>query len=67
MLAWDRELKKILANQKRTKSKEFFPKKSKKTESKRALSKETIKEDGNTITYEQFLKEENLRDFTKKK
>ncbi len=66
MLAWDRELKKILASQKRTKSKEVFPKKSKKTEPKRATPKKTIKEDGSTITYEQFLKEENLRDFTKK-
>ena len=66
MRAWDRDLKNILANQKRTKSKKVFPKKNKKTESKRALPKETIEEDGDTITYEQFLKEENFRDFTKK-
>ena len=64
--AWDRDLKNILENQKRTKPKKVFPKKNKKTESKRALPKETIEEEGDTITYEQFLKEENLRDFTKK-
>ena len=67
MRAWDRDLKNILDNQKKTKSKKIFPKKNKKTESKRALPKETIEEDGDTITYEQFLKEENFRDFTKKK
>ena len=66
MRAWDRNLKNILANQKRTKSKKVFPKKNKKTESKKVLPKEKIKEDSNTITYEQFLKEANLRDFTKK-
>jgi len=54
MLAWDRDLKKILANQK-------------KTEPKKVLPKEKIDEDGDTMTYEQYLKLHNLRDFTKKK
>jgi len=54
MLAWDRDLKKIIANQK-------------KTEPKKVLPKEKIDEDGDTMTYEQYLKLHNLRDFTKKK
>jgi len=66
MRAWDRELKQILTSQKRTESKKVLPDKRKKKESKKVPPKEKIKENNNTITYEQFLKEENLRDFTKK-
>ena len=67
MRTWDRELKQILTSQKRTKSKKVLPDKRKKKESKKVPPKEKIKENNNTITYEQFIKEENLRDFTKKK
>ena len=66
MRTWDRELKQILTSQKRTESKKVLPDKRKKKESKKVPPKEKIKENNNTITYEQFLKEENLRDFTKK-
>jgi len=66
MRTWDRELKQILTSQKRTESKKVLPGKRKKKESKKVPPKEKIKENNNTITYEQFLKEENLRDFTKK-
>ena len=66
MRTWDRELKQILTSQKRTESKKVLPDKRKKKESKKVPHKEKIKENNNTITYEQFLKEENLRDFTKK-
>jgi len=66
MRAWDRELKQILTSQKRTESKKVLPVKRKKKESKKVLPKEKMEEDSNTITYEQFLKEANLRDFTKK-
>jgi hypothetical protein len=41
MLAWDRELKKIITNQKK-------------------------EENNDVITYEQFIKNNKLRDFTKK-
>ena len=67
MRTWDRELKQILTSQKRTESKKVLPDKRKKKESKKVPPKEKIKENNNTITYEQFIKEENLRDFTKKK
>ena len=67
MRTWDRELKQILTSQKRTESKKVLPGKRKKKESKKVPPKEKIKENNNTITYEQFIKEENLRDFTKKK
>ena len=53
MLAWDRKLKQILTSQE-------------KTEPKKVLPKENIEEGGDTITYEQYLKLHNLRDFTKK-
>ena len=66
MRTWDRELKQILTSQKRTESKKVLPDKRKKKESKKVLPKEKMEEDSNTITYEQFLKEANLRDFTKK-
>jgi len=66
MRTWNRELKQILTSQKRTESKKVLPGKRKKKESKKVPPKEKIKENNNTITYEQFLKEENLRDFTKK-
>ena len=66
MRTWDRELKQILTSQRRTESKKVLPDKRKKKESKKVPPKEKIKENNNTITYEQFLKEENLRDFTKK-
>ena len=54
MRTWDRDLKKILTNLMKTGPKKVPP-------------KEQMEEDSNTITYEQFLKEANLRDFTKKK
>jgi len=44
-----------------------LPKKIKKKGPKKVPPKEQMEEDSNTITYEQFLKEANLRDFTKKK
>ena len=66
MRTWDRELKQILTSQKRTESKKVLPVKRKKKESKKVLPKEKMEEDSNTITYEQFLKETNLGDFTKK-
>ena len=64
---WDRDLKKIIANQKKTEPKKVFPKKRKRKEPKKVLPKEKIDEDGDTMTYEQYLKLHNLRDFTKKK
>ena len=67
MRAWDRDLKKILANQKKTEPKKVLPKKRKRKETKKVLPKETIDEDGDIMTYEQYLKLHNLRDFTKKK
>jgi hypothetical protein len=67
MRAWDRDLKKIIANQKKTEPKKVFPKKRKRKEPKKVLPKETIDEDSDTMTYEQYLKLHNLRDFTKKK
>ena len=67
MRAWDRDLKKILTNLMRTEPKKVLPKKIKKKGPKKVPPKEQMEEDSNTITYEQFLKEVNLRDFTKKK
>ena len=66
MLAWDRGLKKILATQKKTEPKTVLPKKRKRKKSKKVLSNDKIDEDSNTITYEEYLKLHNLRDFTKK-
>ena len=51
----------------RTGPKKVLPKKIKKKGPKKVPPKEQMEEDSNTITYEQFLKEVNLRDFTKKK
>ena len=51
----------------RTKPKKVLPRKIKQKGPKKVLPNEQMKEDSNTITYEQFLKEANLRDFTKKK
>jgi len=67
MRAWDRGLKEILTNLMRTEPKKVLPKKIKKKGPKKVPPKEQMEEDSNTITYEQFLKEVNLRDFTKKK
>ncbi len=67
MLTWNRCLKKIITNPIRTKPKKVLPRKIKQKEPKKVLPKKQIKEDSNTITYEQFLMEANLRDFTKKK
>ena len=66
MLAWDRGLKKILATQKKTEPKTVLPKKRKRKKSKKVLSNDKIDEDSDTITYEEYLKLHNLRDFTKK-
>ena len=67
MRAWDRGLKEILTNLMRTEPRKVLPKKIKKKGPKKVLPKEQMEEDSNTITYEQFLNEANLRDFTKKK
>ena len=67
MLAWDRGLKKILATQKKTEPKTVLPKKRKREKSKKVLPNNKIGEDSDTMTYEEYLKLHNLRDFTKKK
>ena len=66
MLAWDRGLKKILVTQKETEPKIVLPKKRKRKKSKKVLPNDKIGEDSDTITYEEYLKLHNLRDFTKK-
>jgi hypothetical protein len=67
MLTWNRCLKKIITNPIRTKPKKVLHRKIKQKGPKKVLPKKQIKENSNTITYEQFLMEANLRDFTKKK
>ena len=66
MLAWDRGLKKILATQKKTEPKTVLPKKRKREKLKKVLPNNKIGEDSDTMTYEEYLKLHNLRDFTKK-
>jgi integrase len=65
MRAWDKELKKILTNQSKAESKQILTKQEKKTPKKIVTNQK--KENANEeITYEQFLKNNKLRDFTKK-
>ena len=65
MRAWDRKLNQILAKPNKAESEQNLTK-PKKTRPKKVLPKQKMEDESNTITYEQFLKEENLRDFSKK-
>ena len=65
MLAWDRELKKIITNQSKAKSKQILTKQKKKTP-KKIITNQKKEENNEVITYEQFIKNNKLRDFTKK-
>jgi hypothetical protein len=65
MRAWDMKLNQILAKQNKAKSKQS-PTKPKKTRSKKILTNKKKEETNEEITYEQFLKENKLKDFTKK-
>ena len=65
MLAWDRELKKIITNQSKAESKQILTKRKKKTP-KKIITKQKKEENNEVITYEQFIKNNKLRDFTKK-
>ena len=65
MRAWDRKLNQILAKPNKAGSEQNLTK-PKKTRPKKVLPKKKIEDESNTVTYEEFLKQENLRDFTKK-
>ena len=65
MRTWDKELNQILAKPNKVKPKQS-PAKPKKTRSKKILTNKKEEEANEEITYEQFLKNNKLRDFTKK-
>jgi len=65
MRAWDRKLNQILPKQNKARSEQNLTK-PKKTRSKKILPKKKMEDRDNIITYEQYLKLHNLRDFTKK-